>query len=90
MKPKFVVHTTTVMHTEYIVIANTAEEITEEWLALQPWLKEEVICDKITHIKCINDYEYHNEYNSGMKPMPMNDPVEGSRYEIERGKEDDE
>ena len=86
MKPKFVVHTVKVVHSEYIVTANTAEEITEEWLALLPCLKEEVICDKITHTKCINEYEYHTEYNSGMKPSWMNDPVEGSRYETERGK----
>jgi hypothetical protein len=86
-QPKFVVHTVTVVHKEYVVTANTAEEITEEWLALLPCLKEEVICDKITHTKCINEYEYHTEYNSGMKST-WNDPVEGSRYELERGKEE--
>ena len=48
-----------------------------------------MICNKITHIKSINDYEYHNEYNSGMKPSWMNDPVEGSRYEVPRGEEDE-
>jgi len=91
MKPRFLVHTTTVIHKEYVVQGNKPEDVTSEWLALIPAYKETVVCSEaITHIKCINDYEYHNEYNSGMKPMPMNDPVEGSRYEIERGKEDDE
>ena len=88
MKPKFIVHTTTVTHSEYVVTANTAEEITG-WVSLLPSLKEEVICHKITHLKSINDYEYHNEYNSGMKPSWMNDPVEGSRYEVPRGEEDE-
>ena len=88
MKPKFIVHTTTVTHKEYVVTANAADQITEEGVSLLPSLKEEVICNKITHIKSINDYEYHNEYNSGMKPSWMNDPVEGSRYELERGKEE--
>ena len=89
MKPRFVVHTTTVIHKEYVITANTAEEITEGWVSLLPSLKEEVICHKITHLKSINDYEYHNEYNSGMKPSWMNDPVEGSRYEVPRGEEDE-
>ena len=89
MKPKFIVHTTTVTHKEYVVTANAADQITEEGVSLLPSLKEEVICHKITHLKSINDYEYHNEYNSGMKPSWMNDPVEGSRYEVPRGEEDE-
>ena len=89
MKPKFIVHTTTVTHSEYGVTDNTAEEITAGGVSLLPSLKEEVICHKITHLKSINDYEYHNEYNSGMKPSWMNDPVEGSRYEVPRGEEDE-
>jgi len=69
MKPRFVVHTTTVIHKEYVVQGNEPEDITSEWLALMPAYKEEVVCSEaITHTKCINDYEYHNEYNSGMKP----------------------
>ena len=89
MKPKFIVHTTTVTHSEYVVTANTAEEITEGWVSLLPSLKEEVICHKITHLKSINAYEYHNEYNSGIKQSWMNNPVAGSRYEVPRGEEDE-
>ena len=84
-EPRFVVHTTTVIHKEYIIQAPGLSAISTEWLLDKDIVQEGVVCEEITHIKCINDYEYHHEYSGN---DPMNDPVEGSRYELERGKEE--
>ena len=96
--PRFVVHTTTVIHKEYIVQAPSQKVLSTEWLLDHNIVQEGVVCEEITHIKSINDYEYHNEYGgdnpwafykkNGDDIVPMNDPVEGSRYELERGKEE--
>ena len=84
-EPRFVVHTTTVIHKEYIIQAPGQSAISTEWLLDKDIVLEGGVCEEITHIKCINDYEYHHEYSGN---DPMNDPVEGSRYELERGKEE--
>ena len=91
--PKFVVHTTTVIHKEYIVSAREQGDIKEDELLDSNVIQEGVVCEKITHIKCINEYEYHNEYGgdnpwsfykkNGNDIVPMNDPVKGSRHEEE-------
>ena len=96
--PKFVVHTTTVIHKEYIVSASSQADIKEDELLDCNVFQEGMVCEEITYIKSINDYEYHNEYGganpwafykkNGNDIVPMNDPVEGSRYELERGKEE--
>jgi hypothetical protein len=58
MTPEYIVHTTTVIHKEYVVKASKKSEITSGWLALVPADKEKVICNEIiTHIKSINDKE---------------------------------
>ena len=85
-EPRFVVHTTTVIHKEYIIQAPGQSAISTEWLLDKDIVQEGVVCEEITHIKCINDYEYHHEYSGN---DPMNDPVEGSRYEVPRGEEDE-
>ena len=96
--PKFVVHTTTVIHKEYIVSAKSQSDIKEDELLDSNVIQEGMVCEEITYIKSINDYEYHNAYGganpwafykkNGNDIVPMNDPVEGSRYELERGKEE--
>ena len=98
-EPRFVVHTTTVIHKEYIIQAPGQSAISTEWLLDKDIVQEGVVCEEITHIKCINEYEYHTEYGgdnpwafykkNGDDIVPMNDPVEGSRYEVERGREDE-
>ena len=85
--PRFVVHPTTVIHKEYIVQAPSQKVLSTEWLLDHNIVQEGVVCEEITHIKCINDYEYHHEYSGN---DPMNDPVEGSRYELERGVESED
>ena len=85
-EPRFVVHTVTVIHNEYIVQAPGQAVISTEWLLDSNIVQEGVVCEEITHIRPINDYEYHTEYGGN---DPINDPVEGSRYEVERGREDE-
>ena len=97
-EPRFVVHTTTVIHKEYIIQAPGQSAISTEWLLDKDIVQAGEVCEEITYIRPINDYEYHNEYGGdnpwafykkdGDDIVPMNDPVEGSRYELERGKEE--
>ena len=97
-EPRFVVHTTTVIHKEYIVQAPSQKVLSTEWLLDHNIVQEGVVCEEITHIKPINEYEYHNEYGgdnpgafykrNGDDIIPMNDPVDGSRYELPRGEEE--
>ena len=97
-EPRFVVHTTTVIHKEYIVQAPSQKVLSTEWLLDHNIVQEGVVCEEITHIKPINEYEYHNEYGganpwafykrNGDDIIPMNYPVDGSRYELPRGEEE--
>ncbi len=86
-EPRFVVHTTTVVHKEYVIQARGRAVISTEWLLDSNVIQEGVVCEEITYIKSINDYEYRNEYggdnpyayykrNSNWDIVPMNTPLE--------------
>ena len=49
-EPRFVVHTTTVIHKEYIIQAPGQSAISTEWLLDKDIVQEGVVCEEITHI----------------------------------------